>query len=209
MPASDWDLNPDVIMVPAGGTVTLHPKITSGTANMTLTSAVFDNYEGATACSGSLALTTSALTASQSGAITVNAGTTAGFCHFTVTGSDGTATQTEGGWIVVGNPPATLTETGNGQTGTHSQALADPLTVTLNPGQSGGAAAGASILFTASAGTLSNGTTSGSSVIAVTNSSGLASVTLTLPSSTGQVNVQAQAPIALGGSIASFTETSQ
>jgi hypothetical protein len=208
-PASDWGLNPDVIMVPAGGTVTLHPEITSGTANVTLTSAVFDSYEGATACSGALALTTPALTTSQPGAITVNAGTTPGFCHFTVTGSDATATQTQGGWIMVGNPPATLTETGSGQTGTHGQALADPLTVTLNPGQSGGVATGASILFTTSAGTLSNGTTSGTSVIAVTNSSGVASVTLTLPATTGNVTVQAQAPIALGATVADFTETAQ
>ena len=43
--------------------------------------------------------------------------------------------------------------------------------VTLAPGQSGGSANGAGILFTSSAGTLSNGTTTGTSVIAVTNSS--------------------------------------
>ena len=35
-PASDWDLNPDTIMVPTGGTVTLQPKITSGSTNVTL-----------------------------------------------------------------------------------------------------------------------------------------------------------------------------
>ena len=208
-PASDWDLNPDVIMIPAGGSVTLHPKITGGTANVTLTSAVFDSFEGVAACGGTLALTTPALTTSQPGAITVNAGTTAGFCHFTVTGNDGTVSQTQGGWLVVGNPPATLTQTGSGQTGTHGQALAHPLTVTLNAGQSGGVAAGASIFFTANAGTLSNGTASGSSVIAVTNSSGVASVTLTLPATIGNVTVQAQAPIPLGAALVNFTETAQ
>ncbi len=36
VPTSDWDLNPDTVMVPAGGTVTLQPKIISGTANVTL-----------------------------------------------------------------------------------------------------------------------------------------------------------------------------
>jgi Glycoside hydrolase family 44 len=208
-PVSDWDLNPDAIMVPAGGTVTLHPRITSGSANVTLSSAVFDSYEGVAACSGTLGLTTAVLTPSHPGALTVNGGSTPGFCHFTVTASDATVTQTEGGWIVVGNPPATLTQTGSGQSGTHGQALAQPLMVTLNPGQSGGDAAGASILFTTSAGSLSNGTNSGTGVIAVTDSSGVASVTLTLPTTTQQVNVQAQAPIALGAATTNFTETAQ
>jgi len=140
----------------------------------------------------------------------VNAGSTPGFCHFTVTGSDGTVSQTEGGWIVVGNPPAALAETsGNGQTGAVGTTLPQALTVTLSPGQSGGTASGASILFTSSAGTLSNGTTRGSKVIAVTNSSGVASVTLTLPTTAQTVQVQAQAPYGLGNAVASFTETAQ
>ncbi|MGO9940926.1 MAG: glycoside hydrolase family 44 protein [Terracidiphilus sp.] len=209
-PASDWDLNPDTIMVAGGGTVTLQPKITSGSATVTLSSAVFDSFEGASACSGTLAIGTSTITSTQPGSIAVNVGTTSpGFCHFTVTGNDGTVTQTEGGWIVVGNPPATLTTSGSGQSGSAGTALAQPLTVTLNPGQSGGAAPGASILFATNAGTLSNGTTSGSAVIAVTNSSGVASVTLTLPGTAQQVQVTAQAPLALGGAVANFAETAQ
>jgi hypothetical protein len=207
-PASEWYLNPDDIMVPASGSATLHPAIFSGSANVTLTSAVFDAYEGAAACSGgSLQLSSSTITASQPGSITVNAGNTPGFCNLTVTGSDGTATQSQGGWIVVGNPPATLTQSGNNQSGSAGTALSQPLTVTLNPGQSGGSAIGAGILFTTSAGTLSNGTTSGTSVIALTNSSGTASVTLTLPSSKGTVTVTAQDQFALGGASVSFTET--
>jgi len=207
-PVSDWDLNPDTIMVAEGGTATLQPKITSGTATVTLSSAVFDAYEGAAKCSGLLALGGPSITTSQPGSITVTTGSASpGFCHYTVTGNDGTATQTEGGWIVIGNTPATLTSTGSGQSGTAGTALAQPLTVTLNPAQSGGAAAGASILFTTSAGSLSNGTTSGTSVIAVTNSSGVASVTLTLPGTAGSVQVTAQAPLALGGTVANFAET--
>jgi len=207
-PASDWDLNPDTIMVPEGGATTVQPQIMSGTTNVTLSSAVFDSYEGASKCQGQLAIGTSTMTPTQPGSIAVNMGTVSpGFCHFTVTGSDGTATQTEGGWIVVGNPPATLTQTGSGQSGSAGTALAQPLTVTLVPGQSGGAAAGASVLFTTSAGSLSNGTTSGSKVIAVTNASGVASVTLTLPGSSGPVQVTAQAPLALGGTVANFSET--
>jgi hypothetical protein len=209
-PASEWYLNPDDLMIPASGAATLHPAISSGSATVTLSSAVFDAYEGAPACSGSLALTSSTITASQPATITVNAGSTPGFCHFAVIGSDGTVTQTQGGWIVVGNPPATLTVNGgNNQTGTAGTALSNALTVTLAPGQSGGSATGAGILFTTSAGTLSNGTTSGKGVIATTSSSGIASVTLTLPSSKGTVTVTAQDQFALGGASVTFTETAQ
>ena len=211
-PASEWDLNPDTVMVPAGGTVTLAPKITgSGTANVTLASAVFDSFEGAAACNGTLTLTTSTITTSQPGEITVNAGSTPGFCHFTVTGTDPGATQTQGGWIVVGNPAAALAKTGgDGQTATHGTTLPLPLTVTLTPGQSGGGNSGASILFTASAGSLSNGTNTGSKVIAITNSSGVASVTLTLPSTAETVTVTAEGPYGLGHPVITpFTETSQ
>jgi hypothetical protein len=198
-------------MIPASGTATLHPAITSGSATVTLSSAVFDAYEGAAACSGTLLqLGNATITATQPATITVNAGSTSGFCHFTVTGSDGTATQTQGGWIVVGKPAATLAvQSGNNQTGSAGTALAQSLAVTLSPGQSGGSSNGAGILFTTTAGTLSNGTTSGTSVIATTNSSGTASVTLTLPSSKGTVTVTAQDQFALGGASVTFTETAQ
>jgi hypothetical protein len=218
-PASDWDLNPDSIMVPASGTVTLSPTITNGTSNVTLSSPVFDSYEGASACTGGgLTLTNGTITTTQTGEITVNAGSTPGFCHFTVTGSDGTVTQTEGGWIVVGNPAASLTKTtGDGQSGTHGTTLSNPLTVTLTPGQSGGTASGASILFTTSAGSLTNVQVgseqvfTGSKVIAVTNSSGVASVKLTLPSTAETVTVTAEGPYGLGHPVlpSDFTETSQ
>ncbi len=210
-PSSEWDLNPDSTMVPAGGTATLQPRIVSGSANVTLTSAVFDSFEGANSCSGgSLTLTTATITPSQPGAITVSAGVTPGFCHFTVTATDGSVTQSQGGWILVGNPPATLANSsGNGQTGVPSTVLPKALTVTLNAGQSGGSASGAPIFFSASSGSLSNGTTSGPKVVAVTNSVGVASVTLTLPSSAETVTVTAEGPYGLGHPVAaSFTETS-
>jgi len=206
-PASEWYLNPDDLMVPANGTATLHPAISSGSATVTLSSAVFDAYEGAPACNGSLTLTNAAITPTQPATIAVNAGSATGFCHYTVTGSDGTATQTQGGWIVVGNPAATLTQSGNNQSGSKGTALSQPLTVTLSSIPSGFTNTGAGILFTTSAGTLSNGTTSGSSVIATTNSSGVASVTLTLPSTAGTVTVTAQDQFALGGASVTFTET--
>lgn len=214
-PAAEWDLNPDTIMSPAAGTVTLHPAIVSGTSQVILSSAVFDSYEGVSACTGgSLEITWSTMTATGvNGTIAVTAPSAPGFCHFTVTASDSNnVTQTQGGWIVVGNPAATLTATsGNNQTGGTGTMLPQPLTVTLAPGRSGGAAAGATILFSISTlgGTLSNGSTSGSQVMAVTNSSGVASVTLTLPTSSGQVNVSAEGPYGLGHPTALFTETSQ
>jgi hypothetical protein len=206
-PASEWYLNPDDLMIPASGTATLHPAINSGSATVTLSSPVFDAYDGAPACSGTLTLSNATITTTQPGTITVIAGNTPGFCHFTVTGNDGTATQTEGGWIVVGNSPASLTPSGNNQSGSAGTSLSQPLAVTLAAGQSGGSASGAGILFTTSAGELSNGTTSGTSVIAQTNSSGIASVTLTLPSSPGAVTVTAQDQFALGGASVTFTET--
>jgi hypothetical protein len=46
-------------------------------------------------------------------------------------------------------------------------------------------------------------------VIAVTNSSGIASVTLMLPGSARTVHVTAEGPYGLGHPIATFTETAQ
>src|SRR5260370_21114573 len=187
-------------MIPASGTEVLNPKIVSGTANITLNSAVFDAFEGATACNGSLTLTNPTIAATTPATITVNPGSTSNFCHYTVTGSDGTATQTQGGWIVVGKPAATFAvQSGNNQSGSAGTALLRSLALTLTSVPSGFANTGAGILFTPSAGTLSNGTTSGASVIATTNSSGTASVTLTLPSTKGTVTVTAQDQFALGG----------
>ncbi len=211
-PASTWDIGPDTMMVPANGTVTLHPILITGTANVTLSSPVFDSFEGAPACTGgTLTLTTPTITPGAQGEITVNAGSTPGFCHFTVTGTDSGAAQTEGGWIVVGNPAATLAKTtGDGQAGTHDTTLPMPLTVTLSAGFSGGTKTGASVLFSTSAGTLSNGTTSGTKLIVVTNSSGVTpAVTLTLPSTAETVTVTAEGPYGLGHPMATFTETSQ
>jgi hypothetical protein len=207
-PAAEWYLNPDDLMIPASGTGILNPRIISGTTPVTLTSAVFDAFEGATACAGSLTLANPAITPATPATITVNPASTTGFCHYTVTGNDGTTTQTEGGWIVVGKSAASLTlQSGNNQSGSAGAALAQPLTVTLSSVPSGFTAGAAGILFTTSAGTLSTGSASGSSVIAQTNASGLASVTLTLPSSEQAVTVTAQDQFALGAASVTFTET--
>ena len=206
-PASEWYLNPDDLMIPASGTGVLNPKMISGTSNVTLSSAVFDAFAGAPACSGTLTLTNPVITATTPATITINPGSTQGFCHYTVTGNDGTATQTQSGWIVVGQPAATFVKSGgDNQAGTVGTTLPQTLSVTLSSVPAGLSAAKANILFTTSAGTLSNGTTSGSKVIATTNASGVATVTLTLPSTTGTVTVTAKDQFAMGGASVIFSE---
>jgi len=93
-----------------------------------------------------------------------------------------------------------LTKTGDLQKGPAGSKLT--LTVTINAGQSGGSGAGATVFFTATAGTLANR-------IATTDSSGKASVVLTLPASAGAVHVTAEGQFALGHPTATFTETAQ
>jgi hypothetical protein len=193
-PATEWDPNPDTIMVPAGGSVTLQPAITSGTGTVTLGPAAADS--GIT-----LQVTQGSVTTSQNGAVTVTADNTPGFYHYALSGTDNLGvSQQQGGWIVVGKPSATFTTTGDGQSGPHGTTL--NLSVTLIPGASGGTASGASVLFTTDAGTLSNR-------IVTTNSGGVAAVVLTLPSTAGTVHVSADGPVGLGHPVATFTETSQ
>jgi hypothetical protein len=195
LPSAEWDLNPDTVMVAAGGTVTLAPRIVSGSGTVALGTPTAET--GIT-----LAVTQGSVTPSQNGAITVTAGKTPGFYQFSVPSTDNSGVaQVQQGWIVVGNPPATLAEQGNGQSGAPGGTL--NLSVTLAPGKSGGTSgAGADILFTTSAGTLSNR-------IVTTNSSGVAAVVLTLPQNAGQVQVTAEGPWGLGHPVANFTETAQ
>jgi hypothetical protein len=194
MPSAEWDLNPDTTMVAAGGTVVLQPEILSGSGTVTLGTPQSD--------SGIVVTVTQAhLSSGQNGSITVTAGQTSGFYHFTVPSTDNAGvTQKQSGWIVVGNPPASLTKSGDNQSGPPGGQL--NLAVTLNPGSSGGSAPGATILFTTTAGSLSSRTV-------VTNSSGSAPVVLTLPSSPGTVHVTAEGPYGLGHPEVVFTETVQ
>jgi len=194
LPGAEWDLNPDTTMVAAGGKVNLAPKITAGTATVTLGTPMSDGGI-------SLALTQPVLSPGHNGRITVTAGTTPGFYHYTIPSTDtaGVAQQ-QSGWILVGNPPASLTKTGDNQKGPAGSKL--NLSVTLNAGQSGGNATGGTILFTTNAGSLS-------SRIVTTDSSGNAAVVLTLPSSAGSVRVTAEGQYGLGHPVATFTETAQ
>ncbi len=194
LPGAEWDLNPDTTMVASGNKVTLSPKITSGTATVTLGTPTFDSGI-------SLVVSQPTLSAGHSGRITVTAGSTPGFYHYSVPSTDtnGVAQQ-QGGWILVGNPSASLTKTGDNQKGAAGSQLT--LSVTLSPGQSGGSASGGTVFFTASSGLLS-------SRIVTTDSTGKASVVLTLPSVAGTVHVTAEGQYALGHPQVTFTETAQ
>jgi len=193
-PSADWDLNPDTIMIAARGTTTLQPKIVSGAGSVTLGTPQSDN--GIT-----IIVTQPNVTSTQDGSITVTAGGAPGFYHFSVPSTDNTGVaETQSGWIVVGNPPATFTKTGDHQKGQPGSQL--NLSVTLNAGKSGGSAAGGTVLFTTDAGTLSNR-------LITTDSSGDAPVVLTLPSNAGTVHVTAEGQFGLGHPVAKFTETVQ
>jgi hypothetical protein len=193
-PSADWDLNPDTIMVPAHGTTTLQPKIVSNSGNVTLGTPQSDS--GIT-----LVVTQPNITSTQDGSITVTAGGAPGFYHFAVPSTDNAGVaQTQSGWIVVGNPPATFTKTGDHQKGAPGSQL--NLSVTLHAGKSGGSAAGGTVLFTTDAGSLSNR-------LVTTDSSGNAPVVLTLPANAATVHVTAEGQFGLGHPVAKFTEAAQ
>jgi Glycoside hydrolase family 44 len=193
-PSADWDLNPDTIMIRARGATTLQPKLVSGAGTVTLGTPKSDS--GIT-----LVVTQPTITSNQNGSITVTAGGAPGFYHFSVPSTDSAGVvQTQSGWIVVGNPPATFTKTGDHQKGARGSQL--NLSVVLHANQSGGNASGGTILFTTDGGTLSNR-------IVNTDSSGNAPVVLTLPANPGTVHVTAEGQFGLGHPVAKFTETSQ
>ncbi len=194
LPGAEWDLNPDTTMVAAAGKVMLQPKIKSGSATVTLGTPQSDS--GIT-----VAVTQPNVSVGTNGKITVTAGTTPGFYRYTVPSTDNAGvTQQQSGWILVGNPPASLTKTGDKQKGAVGSQL--NLSVTINPGSSGGSAAGGTIFFTTSTGSLSNR-------IMTTDSSGKAAVVLTLPSTAGTVHVTAEGQYGLGHPQVMFTETAQ
>jgi hypothetical protein len=200
-PIVEWDLDPDTLMVPAGGSGFLLPQFSSGSST-TLTLGTPTSDAGI-----SLTVVNVTITSTASASIRVTAGNTPGFYHFSVPASNNT---TQSGWIVVGKPAATLSASNGGlQTGSVNTTLPQPLTVTLAPGQSGGSAAGASILLTTSGGLLSNSSVSGRRVLVTTDSAGTASVMLTLPGSAGQFGVKAEGPYGLGHPVVIFNETAQ
>ena len=218
-PATEWELNPDAIQVPANGSVMLAPRIVSGSGTVALATAQFDSGSVCAQHGGSINITTPQLP----GAIAVSPGSVSGFCHFTVTGQDGSGvTQTQGGWIVVGNPAATLANSTTASSGAAGAQVA--LSVTMTPGAAISSpvcpsapcgpsyASGASVLFTVDAGSLAGGVypaTSGLRQIAKAGANGVASVQLTLPTAGTVVHVTAEGPYALGHPVIQFTEAVQ
>lgn len=194
VPSAEWDLNPDTTMVAANKTVTLSPTITSGSGTVTLGTPQSD--PGIT-----VVVTQGNISPGHNGSITVTAGKTPGFYQYTVPSTDNTGVaQSQSGWILVGNPSATLAKQGDHQKGMPGTQL--NLSVTLNPGRSGGSAPGATILFSTDAGSLSNR-------LVTTDPNGNAAVVLTLPQSPGTVHVTAEGPFGLGHPDVKFTETAQ
>jgi hypothetical protein len=195
--AEEWDLNPDTLLAPTSATVKISPALISGTGNVTLTSAT--GTGGVT-----LALTGKTITPTTPGSVAITTPSTPGLYSFTVTGQDSAGTfQTQQGWVLATVPAGTLAKTGDLQTASPGATIT--LTATYSPGASGssGATAGnVDLLFTASAGTLSQR-------IVRTASTGAATVQLTLPSTPGPVTVTAAGPVFWGTPIATFTETVQ
>jgi hypothetical protein len=200
-PTVEWDLNPQATMVPAGGSAVLYPQLLSGSGSITLSNPQVLLSNPSNNSGVSFAINTAQVSNSQWGAITVTAGSTPGFYQYQVTGTDNAGTQqTQSGWVIVQNPAATITKGGDNQSATRGSTLT--LYAQLNPGQSGGTAAGAGIFFTTNAGTLS-------AREVTTNSAGVAQVNLTLPSYATTVTVKAEGQYALGHPVVTFTETSQ
>jgi len=195
--SDDWDPNPDTLLAPTSGTVVIHPVITRGTSQVRLTSA---------SGTGGLevALTQPLIGQNSPGTVTIQAPATPGLYSFTLTGHDsGETVQSESGWVLATVPAATLTKTGDKQTAAPGATIA--LTATYIPGaasSTGATAEGVDLLFTASAGTLSQR-------IVRTNSNGQATVQLTLPATAGTVTVTAVGPVFWGTPTATFTETVQ
>jgi hypothetical protein len=195
--AADWDLNPDTLLAPTSGPVTIAPTLTSGTGTVTLTSA--SGTGGLT-----LALTNKSVTEGANGLVTITTPSTPGLYSFTVTGQDsGGTVQTEQGWVLATVPAGKLTKTGDQQTAAPGATIT--LTATYKPGASsatGATAGNVDLLFSASAGTLSQR-------IVRTAANGAATVQLTLPSAAGTVSVTAVGPVFWGTPTATFTERVQ
>jgi hypothetical protein len=111
--------------------------------------------------------------------------------------------QTQQGWLLATVPASTISKTGDKQTAKPGAKIT--LTATYVPrasGATGATAGGVDLLFTASAGRLSQR-------IVRTQANGEATVELTLPAKPGPVTVTAAGPVFWGRPTATFTETVQ
>ncbi|MGH9525656.1 MAG: hypothetical protein ACRD2F_03200, partial [Terriglobales bacterium] len=196
-------LPPPVVMVSAGGTVDL-PLTTSGSGTVTLTGVTADAPLKAQIVAGP----------PQEVALSVPATATPGFYQFQVTAKDSSGVvTTQTGTVEVGLPVATMTA-GNDQSAAAGSAVT--LSVTVSPGSSGATPAGLDVLFHITSGGGSLAAAGGTQAVAVnaagtailmpTDSSGTASVTLTLPASAGTVAVEAEGQYAIGHPVQLFEE---
>jgi hypothetical protein len=192
--AAEWDLNPDTLLAPTSSTITIAPMLTSGTGPVTLVSGIGTGGVR-------VALTGKTIAAGANGQITLSTPAKPGLYAYAVTGKDsGGAMQTKPGWVLVTVPAATLAKTGDKQSASPGAKIT--LTATFQPDSSGATAGGVDLLFTASAGALSER-------IVRTAANGQATVALTLPSKPGPVMVTAVGPVFWGTPAATFIETVQ
>ncbi len=201
--AEDWDLNPDTLLAPLSSEVTIAPTLITGTGTVTLTAA--SGNGGVKLVLTQPRITSPSKSSSGDGLIAITTPATPGLYAFAVTGRDsGGTVQTQHGWLLATVPVSTLAKTGDNQTGRPGAKIT--LTVLYTPGApppgasgpAGASAGGVDVLFTASAGTLSER-------IVRTNGNGEATVTLTLPSKAGKVTVTAVGPVFWGTPTATFT----
>ena len=196
-PAVEWDLNPDATMVPAGGSVARFPQIVSGTGTATLNSQQSDNgitvtlTEPTSLCRPRAAVgDPDRFRRRHSRLLPLHCDWHRQHRHAADTGRMDRGGKSGGD--------------GDKDRGQRDRLLLT-LTATFNVGSSGATPQGASILFTTTGGTLSDTGSSGlacnsttTACIATTDSSGNATLTLTLPIGTGKVTVTAEGPFPLG-----------
>jgi hypothetical protein len=205
--AEEWDLNPDTLLAPLSGEVTIAPTLKSGTGTVTLTSA--SGTGGLRLALTQPKITKASTTTTGNGLITIRTPATPGLYSFAVNGRDsGGTAQTQHGWVLATVQASTLTKTGDNQTAAPGATITLTANYTPGPppsgatGPAGATAGGVDLLFTTSAGKLSER-------IVRTNGNGEATVNLTLPSKAGKVTVTAVGPVFWGSPAVTFTETVQ
>jgi hypothetical protein len=196
--ASEWDLNPDTLLAPTSGSVTLYPTLTGGPGGpVTLVSATGSG--GLT-----LSIVRKGMNSLANAEIVVKTPANPGLYSFTVTGKDSAGTvQTKQGWVLATVPASQITKSGDRQTGRPGAKIT--LTATFVQGSSGDTevtSGGVDLLFTASAGALDRR-------IVRTQPNGEATVELTLPATRGPVTVSVIGPVFWGAPAATFTATVQ
>jgi hypothetical protein len=193
--AAEWDLNPDTLLAPTSGTVTIAPTLTSNAGSVTLTSATGTGGLAVT-------LTNPSIAAGSNGLVTIQTPATPGLYSYSVTGQDSAGiSQTQQGWVLATVPAATLSKVGDYQTAAPGSTIS--LLAVYQPGadpSTGATAAGVDLLLTPSAGVVSQR-------IVRTGVNGLVNVQWTLPTTPGTATLTVTGPVFWGSPTTTFTAT--